>query len=211
MNIHKNARLTPLRREEMALSVIEGAFFKAHAARAYGVSAKIVARRVERYKAEGRAGTVDRSSRPAHMPQATAASIAERIVALRRQRWTGKHIAHEVGVSPATVSRVLKRAGLSRLKDIEPAEPVRRYEREHPGEMIHTSRSSAVLSASAIALPANVPAMPVRAAAVGSSSMFASTTPPASPFHRSCPTRNRRAPSPSSRRRWPTTPASASR
>ncbi|TIV64035.1 MAG: IS481 family transposase, partial [Mesorhizobium sp.] len=51
MNIHKNARLTPLRREEMALSVIEGVFSKAHAARLYGVSAKIVARWVERYKA----------------------------------------------------------------------------------------------------------------------------------------------------------------
>ncbi|MER8428710.1 IS481 family transposase, partial [Mesorhizobium sp. M1403] len=137
MNIHKNARLTPLRREEMALSVIEGRLSQAHAARVYGVSAKIVARWVERYKAEGRVGMVDRSSRPAHMPQATAASTAERIVALRRQRWTGSHIAHEVGVSPATVSRVLKRAGLSRLSDIEPAEPIRRYEREHPGEMIH--------------------------------------------------------------------------
>ena len=67
----------------------------------------------------------------------TDQAVAERIVALRRQRLTGKHIANEVGVSPATVSRVLKRAGLSRLKDIEPAEPVRRYEREHPGEMIH--------------------------------------------------------------------------
>ncbi|ESY85098.1 hypothetical protein X739_17895 [Mesorhizobium sp. LNHC220B00] len=55
MNIHKNARLTPLRREEMALSMIEGAFSQAHAARVYGVSAKIVARWVERYKAEGRA------------------------------------------------------------------------------------------------------------------------------------------------------------
>ncbi|TIN32335.1 MAG: LacI family DNA-binding transcriptional regulator [Mesorhizobium sp.] len=137
MNIHKNARLTPLRREEMALSVIEGALSKAHAARVYGVSAKIVARWVERYKTEGRAGMVDRSSRPAHTPQVTGASIAERIVALRRQRWTGKHIAHEVGVSPATVSRVLKRTGLSRLSDIEPVEPVRRYERENPGEMIH--------------------------------------------------------------------------
>ncbi|MER9307686.1 leucine zipper domain-containing protein, partial [Mesorhizobium sp. M0496] len=103
----------------------------------YGVSAKIVARWVERYKAEGSKGMIDRSSRPARMPQATATSIAERIVALRRQRWTGSHIAMEVGVSPATVSRVLKRAGLSRLSDIEPAEPVRRYEREHPGEMIH--------------------------------------------------------------------------
>ena len=137
MNIHKNARLTPLRREEMALAVIEGCFSQAHAARTYGVSAKIVARWVERYKVEGRAGMADRSSRPGHMPQATDRSTVERIVALRRQRWTGKHIAIKVGVSPATVSRVLKRAGLSRLRDIDPAEPVRRYERAHPGELIH--------------------------------------------------------------------------
>ncbi|RAZ81667.1 IS481 family transposase, partial [Mesorhizobium hawassense] len=137
MNIHKNARLTPLRREEMALAVIEGGFSKAHAARTYGVSAKIVARWVERYKAEGSKGMADRSSRPTVMPGLTEQVVAERIVALRRQRLTGKHIAMEVGVSPATVSRVLKRAGLSRLRDIEPAEPIRRYEREHPGEMIH--------------------------------------------------------------------------
>jgi len=137
MNIHKNARLTPLRREEMALSVIEGRLSKAQAARTYGVSAKIVARWVERFKAEGRAGMTDRSSRPRRMPGMTEQAVADRIVALRRQRWTGRHIALEVGVSPATVSRVLRRAGLSRLKDIEPAEPVRRYERDHPGEMIH--------------------------------------------------------------------------
>ncbi|WP_206079199.1 IS481 family transposase, partial [Allomesorhizobium camelthorni] len=134
---HKNARLTPLRREEMALSVIEGRLSRAHAARTYGVSAKIVARWVERFEAEGRAGMADRSSRPRVMPGMTGQAVADRIVALRRQRWTGRHIAVEVGVSPATVSRVLKRAGLWRLKDIEPAEPVKRYEREHPGEMIH--------------------------------------------------------------------------
>lgn len=132
MNIHQNARLTPLRREEMALSVIEGRLTQAPAARVYGVSAKIVARWVERYKAEGRVGMVDRSSRPTHMPQATAASTAERIVALRRQRWTGSHIAHEVGVSSATDRRVLKRAGLSRLSDIEPAEPIRAPRRDDP-------------------------------------------------------------------------------
>jgi transposase InsO family protein len=137
MNIHKNARLTPLRREEMALSVIEGGSSKAHAAHMYGVTPKVVARWVERYKVEGAAGMADRSSRPARSPKTTQAALAERIVALRRRRLTGKHIAKEVGVSPATVSRVLKRAGLSRLKDIEPAEPVRRYERENPGDMIH--------------------------------------------------------------------------
>lgn len=137
MNIHKNSRLTPIRREEMALLVIEGGFSKAHAARMYGVSARIVARWVERYEAEGSLGMVDRSSRPRVMPGMTDQAVADRIAALRRQRWTGKHIAMAVGVSPATVSRVLKRAGLSRLKDIEPAEPVRRYEHEHPGDMIH--------------------------------------------------------------------------
>jgi hypothetical protein len=52
-------------------------------------------------------------------------------------RWTGKRIAVQVGVSPATVSRVLRRLGLNKLSASEPAEPVRRYEPEHPGELIH--------------------------------------------------------------------------
>ena len=64
MDIHKNARLTPLRREEMALAVMEGRLSRARAALQYAVTAKIVKRWVERYKAEGRAGMTDRSSRP---------------------------------------------------------------------------------------------------------------------------------------------------
>ena len=63
--------------------------------------------------------------------------MVEKVEALRRQRFTGKQIAAEVGVSPATVSRILKRLGLNRIAALEPAEPVRRYEREHPGELIH--------------------------------------------------------------------------
>jgi transposase InsO family protein len=137
MNIHKNARLTPLRREEMARCVLEGRLSKAVAARTYGVTPKVVARWVGRFQAEGRAGMADCSSRPKRSPRQTAATIADEIATLRRQRLTGKHIAKRTGVSAATVSRVLKRVGLSRLKDIEPAEPVRRYEREKPGEMIH--------------------------------------------------------------------------
>ena len=65
----------------------------------------------------------DRSSRPLFCPQQTDRVLALRVTALRRQRLTGTHIAVETGVSPATVSRILKRAGLSRVKDIEPAEP----------------------------------------------------------------------------------------
>jgi transposase InsO family protein len=121
----------------MALAVIEGGLSQAQAASQYAVTAKVVKRWVERYKAEGRAGMADRSSRPRHSPNRTDQTVVDRVVALRRQRFTGKHIASMVGVSPATVSRVLARAGLSRLKDLEPAEPARRYEREAPGDMIH--------------------------------------------------------------------------
>ena len=64
MNIHKNARLTPIRREEMALSVIAGGVSKARAAREYGVSAKIVRRWTDRFLVKGRDGMLDRSSRP---------------------------------------------------------------------------------------------------------------------------------------------------
>ena len=79
----------------------------------------------------------DRSSRPHRLRQPTPHVVVEEIERLRRQRWTGKQIAAETGVSPATVSRVLRRLGLNKLSALEPAEPIRRYEREHPGELIH--------------------------------------------------------------------------
>ena len=80
---------------------------------------------------------MDRSSRPRSSPSQTGPAACERVEALRRQRHTGKEIAAEVGVSAATVSRVLKRLGLNRLSALEPAEPIRRYERAAPGEIIH--------------------------------------------------------------------------
>lgn len=63
--------------------------------------------------------------------------MIERIASLRRQRLPGKEIATTVGVSRATVSRVLRRLGFNKLSALEPAEPPRRYERQHPGELIH--------------------------------------------------------------------------
>ena len=136
MNMHKNARLTPIGRERL-IDVILSGHTLAAAARAAGVCPRTARKWLARYRAEGCAGLTDRSSRPEKLRRPTAAGTVKRIIALRRERWTGKHIARETGVSPATVSRVLKRAGLSRLKDLEPAEPVRRYERKAPGEMIH--------------------------------------------------------------------------
>jgi len=136
MNIHKNAKLTPLGRERLVKRILSGQTPEA-AARAEGVCPRTARKWLARYKAEGKAGFQDRSSRPTRLRKPTPAKTVNRIIALRRQRWTGKHIARETGVSAATVSRVLKRAGLSRLKDIDPAEPIRRYERKAPGEIIH--------------------------------------------------------------------------
>jgi len=136
MNVHKNARLTPLGREHLVRLMLGGQSPEAAAA-AVGVCPRTARKWLARYRAEGPAGLWDRSSRPARLRRLTPQKTVERIVALRRLRWTGKHIAREVGVSPATVSRVLRRAGLSRLKDLEPQEPPRRYERATPGELIH--------------------------------------------------------------------------
>lgn len=136
MNIHNNAKLTPYGRERLVRRMLSGQSPGA-AARAEGVCPRTARKWLARYKAEGAAGLQDRSSRPKKLRAPTPVKTVNRIVALRRQRWTGKHIAREVGVSSATVSRVLKRAGLSRLKDLKPAEPARRYERKAPGELLH--------------------------------------------------------------------------
>lgn len=137
MNIHKNARLTPVRREEMARLVTSGSLSKAQAAHQFGVSVKTVSGWVRRYAAGGATAMADRSSRPHRSPRRIARPLEQAIIKLRRERLCGAHIAKQLGISPATISRVLKRAGLSRIKDLEPAEPQRRYERKRPGEMIH--------------------------------------------------------------------------
>src|ERR1700730_8757997 len=137
MDTHKNAPLTPKGREAMVRSVTENELSKAAAARQFNTTPKTVAKWVERFRAEGIDGLRDRSSRPLSLPSQTVPATCAAVEALRRQRYTGKQIAVEVGVSPATVSRILKRLGLNKLSALEPAEPPRRYEREHPGEIIH--------------------------------------------------------------------------
>ncbi|TIR21965.1 MAG: IS481 family transposase [Mesorhizobium sp.] len=136
MNIHKNARLTPHGRERVVAEVLRGQTPQA-ASRAAGVCPHTVRKWVARYRAEGVAGLQDRSSRPRRLYRPTPPQVVARIEALRRERRSGKHIAKEVGVSPATVSRVLRRLGLNNLMALDPLPPVRRYERAHPGELIH--------------------------------------------------------------------------
>jgi transposase len=136
MDIHKNARLTPHGRERLAKMVLSGQTPEA-ASEAAGVCPRTGRKWVNRFEQEGLAGLQDRSSRPHRLRQPSPPQVIERIESLRRQRMPGKEIAATVGVSAATVSRVLKRLGLNKLSALDPAEPPRRYERERPGEMIH--------------------------------------------------------------------------
>ena len=137
MNVHENARLTAHSRAELVRRVLDQGQPLRVVAAAFGVDAKTVGKWVSRFRAEGAAGLADRSSRPHRLRAPTPTAVQEQIIALRRQRFTGQQIARETTVSPATVSRVLRRARLSRIRDLEPSEPVRRYERDHPGDMIH--------------------------------------------------------------------------
>ena len=136
MDIHKNARLTPHGRERLAKMILSGQTPEA-ASEAAGVCPRTGRKWRDRFDQEGLAGLQDRSSRPHRLYRPTPSEVIERIESLRRQRMPGNEIAATVGVSAATVSRVLKRLGLSKRSALEPSEPPRRYEREQPGEMIH--------------------------------------------------------------------------
>ena len=137
MDIHKNARLTPHSRGELVRRVLIERQTPKAVATAFGVCLKTVRKWIERFQAEGEAGLRDRSSRPHRLRSPTPKESVERIEVLRRERRPASHIAKEMGVSPATVSRVLKRLGLNKLKALDPPAPVRRYERDTPGELIH--------------------------------------------------------------------------
>ena len=137
MNIHKNARLTLARRIEMVRTIVERGLTPAEAAAEVGVSDTTGRKWLGRYLAEGESGLRDRSSRPRVSPRAIAPNKALAIVELRRRRLTQARIAASLGVSKSTVGRVLTRAGLSKLRDLEPSEPIVRYEHRHPGDLVH--------------------------------------------------------------------------
>jgi transposase InsO family protein len=137
MNTHKNARLTFARRLEMVRQMTEQRLTPAAAAAAAGVSEPTARKWLGRYLAGGEAALVDASSAPKRSPRSIAPSKALAIVELRRRRLTQSRIAASLCVSESTVSRVLSRAGLSKLADLQPAEPIRRYEHAAPGDLLH--------------------------------------------------------------------------
>ena len=137
MDYHQNARSVFWSREQMSKMVLEqGCTLKAAAA-AFNVSAKTAAKWVSRYRSAGKAGLADRSSRPHRLRRPTSRHLIDTVACLRRQRWAGCRIASHTSLSPATVSRILRRLRLNRIRDLEPAPLVQRYEHAAPGDLIH--------------------------------------------------------------------------
>ena len=137
MNVHSRARLTPLRRVELVELVELSAWSVSQASRALGVSAQTGRKWLDRYRDEGRAGLVDRSSRPRRSLAATPSEAVDAVLALRAQRFTVAAIARRTSRARSTVAAVLRRHGLSRLPPLTPPPPVIRYEYSEPGGLIH--------------------------------------------------------------------------
>jgi transposase InsO family protein len=137
MKLHGNARTCLHSRALIVKRVIDDGWTLAAAAEAAGVSVRTVSKWVARFRSEGAEGLVDRSSAPALVPRRTPEERIELVAALRRLRMTAAEIAETLSMPLSTVSAVLRRIGLGKLSRLEPPEPANRYERKHPGELLH--------------------------------------------------------------------------
>jgi transposase InsO family protein len=117
--------------------VIEDGVKLGLAAARFSVSWKTAAKWVARYRQLGASGLADRSSRPHISPRQTHSHLIEKVVVLRRGHMPGYEIARRTGLSPASVSRILRRAKLSRWRDLNPPPPIQRYEHPRPGDLLH--------------------------------------------------------------------------
>jgi transposase len=106
-------------------------------AQAFGVSERTAGKWLRRWRLEGPAGLLDRSSRPRRCPHQVRPRLVRRIERLRRRRWSSPAIARQLGLPVSTVGVVLRRLGLNRLRNLEPKVPVIRYEKARPGELVH--------------------------------------------------------------------------
>jgi transposase InsO family protein len=137
MKIHANAPFGPKGRLTMVRRVTEQGWSLTEAAEAAGVSERTCRKWVRRYRSEGEAGLLDRSSAPKTVANRTSERRIEAIAALRRLRMTGAEIAECLGMALSTVSGILTDIGLGKLSRLGPPEPPNRYERSRPGELIH--------------------------------------------------------------------------
>ena len=136
MNLHKHARLSPRGRALLVDRILIQGLRVEEAAHAAGVSVRTAYKWLKRFKEEGSGGLTDRSSRPRHCPHATAPRIVDQVLEQRRARQTYRQIAEQLSVAPSTVARLLRRAGLHRLAELEPAAPHNRYEYAAPGQLL---------------------------------------------------------------------------
>jgi transposase InsO family protein len=137
---HANAKLTPRGRLDLARCIVDDGWPIRRAAERFQASPTTAARWASRYRQHGAAGLVDRSSRPRRCPQQTPTRRERRIIGVRvTRRWGPARIGFLLGMHPSTVHKVLARYGLARLTWLDRAtgRVVRRYEREHPGDLVH--------------------------------------------------------------------------
>jgi transposase InsO family protein len=135
MKLHANARTCPNSRALIASRVLEHGWSLRSAAAAAGVSEPTA----RKWVARARAGEslADRSSAPRRIPHRTPSRLVAAIRALRRLRMTAAQIAAALGLALSTVSLWLRRIGLGKRSRLAPPEPPNRYERRHPGELVH--------------------------------------------------------------------------
>src|ERR1700740_733864 len=137
MNVHKNARLTPLGRARMVSRIVDEGWSVMASAEAAGVSERTAQKWLGRRRRGASEDFTDRSSAPRRCPRKVSPQRVAEIERLRRQRMSGPAIACALGLARSTVGLVLRRLGLGKLKHLDPKPPVVRYERSRPGEMIH--------------------------------------------------------------------------
>ena len=137
MNIHENARTTPVSRQLLVRRVLEDGWGVAEAASALGISRRTAYKWLRRYAEEGRAGLGDRSCRAHHRPHELPRDWSDLVVYLRGFRQTARLIALQLGLARSTVSAVLARRGLGPQRALEPPRPPCRYERRRPGDLLH--------------------------------------------------------------------------
>ena len=137
MNIHKHARMTVHGRVLLVRRIRQQGWRVADAAQAAGVSTRTAYKWLARHRAGGAAALNDRKPTPGRCPHRLPAETVAQIEALRRQRISGPAIARQLGLARSTVGAVLRRLGLGRLAALDPKPPANRYERQHPGELIH--------------------------------------------------------------------------
>jgi transposase InsO family protein len=136
MKLHGNAKTCPHSRR-LLVERLERGWTLAEAAEAAGVSPRTASKWRARWRGEGEAGLLDRSSAPTRVARRTPADRVRAIELLRRLRMTAAEIAEVLAMALSTVSAILKRIGLGKRSRLEPLEPPNRYERSRPGELLH--------------------------------------------------------------------------